>query len=142
MAINHVLAMYCTRAIRETATKKLAVKPFSIIFTGDPSVQLTIVAVMKVEVARIAELKRIVLGRLLIFKVAQTPSNPDTKTAAAPPYSNSVKKTKVSATVIRPLTLGILMAMSELAPTIKQRKKKGASSPWMGSWYSEIRMIT
>src|SRR5262250_33473 len=98
MAINHVLAMYCTRAISETVTKKLAVKPFSIIFTGEPSVRLTTVAVMKVEVARIAELKSIVRGRLLIFKVAHTPSSADTRTAAAPPYNSRVKKTKVSAT--------------------------------------------
>src|ERR1044071_9235329 len=95
---------------------------------GEPTVQFSTATVQNVEMARIAELKRIVRGRLLMTRVAATPSSADTRIAAAPPNRNNVRKTKVSATVMRPLTRGMRIATSELAVTIRQRKKKRASS--------------
>ena len=87
------------------------------------------VAVKNVLVARIAEFKRINRGFLLIpISVTAMPSSVDNQIAAAPPNISIPRKINVSATVMRPLTRGILMAMSELATTIKQRKTKRPSS--------------
>src|SRR5687767_13607282 len=106
----------------QTAPKNFSEKPLSVTFAGEPTIQFSTATVKNVEVARIAELKRIVRGRLLMIKVAATPSSADTRIAAEPPYISSVRKTKVSATVMRPLTRGIGIAISELAITIKHRK--------------------
>src|ERR1043165_270760 len=78
-------------------------------------------------VARIAEFKRNTRGFLLMIIVTATPSSADSRIAAGPPYSSSPRKTNVSATVMRPLTRGIRIAIIELAITIKQRKKKRPS---------------
>ena len=89
---------------------------------GGPKTRFRTVDVKNVDVARIAELKRIVRGRLLMISVAATPSSADIRMAAEPPYSSIVRKTNVSATVMRPLTRGIGMAMSALAITISWAK--------------------
>src|SRR5687768_6720094 len=105
------------RAIRQIAIKKVAEKPVSTNLVAGPTNQSRRIVDKNVDVAKIAELNRIVRGRLLMSNVVQTPSSADIKMAAAPPYSNIVRKIKVSATVIRPLTLGILTAMRELPTT-------------------------
>src|SRR5688572_28912978 len=102
-------------------------------FAGGPKIQFSTATVKNVDVARIAELNRIVRGRLLMINVAATPSSADTRIAAEPPYSSNVRNTNVSATVMRPLTRGIGMAISELAITIKHRNRKLASRLRSGS---------
>src|SRR5689334_15225 len=133
IAISVVLAMYWTSAMVQMAPKNAALKPLSTMWTGAPMARLSTATVKKVEVARIAELNRIVRGRLLIINVAAMPSSADMRIAAAPPKSNIVRKTNVSATVMRPLTRGILIATSELAITIRHREKKRASRSRKGN---------
>src|ERR1700754_471002 len=100
--------------------------------SGGPKIRFKAVDVKNVLVARIAEFNRNTRGFLLIIIVTAKPSRADSRTAAAPPYISMPRNTKVSATVIRPLTRGIRTAMNELAITIKQRKKKRASKVWKG----------
>src|SRR5215212_8657204 len=120
--------MYWMSAIMHTAVKNVREKPVEItVEIGEPKFSVSTLAVKKVEVARIAELNRIVRGRLLMLNVAAMPSRAETRIAAGPPYSSIVRKTNVSATVIRPLTRGMGIAMSELAITIRQRRPKLAS---------------
>src|SRR5918996_52748 len=109
--------MYWTRAIVQTARKNVWLKPISI-FAGGPKIRFKTTAVQNVDAARIAELNRIVRGFLLIISVAVMPSSAESRIAAEPPYINIARKTNVSATVIRPLTRGILIATIELAITI------------------------
>src|SRR6185503_4610847 len=89
--------MYCTRAIKQTALKNspenLSSRKIS---AGGPKTRFRTVDVKNVDVARIAELKRIVRGRLLMISVAATPSSADIRIAAEPPYNSIVRKTNVS----------------------------------------------
>src|SRR5690349_14742721 len=100
MAMRTVFAMYCTSAIMQIAMKKSFVKSRWMLVI-DPNFKVKAPAVKKVDVARMAELNRIVRGRLLMMSVAAMPSSAETRIAAEPPYISIVRKTKVSATVIR-----------------------------------------
>ncbi len=69
---------FCTATV-------LHLKFGSIVAISQNFTQDFFIAVQKVEVARIAELKRIVRGRLLMISVAAMPSSAETSTAAGPP---------------------------------------------------------
>src|SRR5690348_10557030 len=127
IAISVVLAMYCANPITQIADRNVDEKPCWVSFTGEPKITYKTIEVKNVLVARIAEFKRKTRGFLLMITVTAMPSSADSRIAAAPPYISIPRKTKVSATVMRPLTRGIRIAIMELAITIKQRKKNRPS---------------
>src|SRR5205085_3815542 len=87
--------------------------------TIEPKQSRNVQTVRKVEHAMTAALKKIVLNFRLEWMVEQIPSIAASNIAASPPYSNIVRKMKVSETVIWPPMRGMITAVRE--PTVAKK---------------------
>ena len=77
--------MYCTNAIKQSATIRVAEYPLWVISKVEPKQKLSVQLVKKVAQAITAELKRIVIGFLQKRREAQSASSAASRTAASPP---------------------------------------------------------
>src|SRR6185503_16952374 len=97
---------------------------------------------MKAAEPAAAALNKTVIQRLLRCRPALSPSAAATITAASGPYRRSVRKTKLSATVIVVFTRGTLIAIRELMTTVsRNNRQKRKSSLAKGSVQSEWKNI-
>src|SRR5712691_1214449 len=100
--------MYCTNAIKQSATIRVGEYPLRVISRVEPKQKLSVQLVKKVAQAITAELKRIVIGFLQKRREEQSASSAASRMAASPPYRSIVRKMNVSETVICDVSRGIL----------------------------------